>query len=168
MGLVFEAQQALGVSMKALALVVALIAGTSAAAGEFRVWGHSEQDSHFLSAAELIGSPTEFDGQPVSAVGFVQFRDKRQPVFRLYATRDDLENSIPAAVKIGEFSEALKISDSDLASLDGRVVMIEGTFRMYERGNLKPGEPRKTVCAGDCGVPGEIVDIVLITTWPPR
>lgn len=153
--------------MRVLLLFAALVTGV-ATAGDVRVWGHSDQDSHFLSVAELIGRPELFHGQPVSVVGFAQFRDKDQPVYRLYATRDDLDNLIPAAVKIGAPAESLTIDESDQASLNGKVVVVEGTFRMYERPRLRPGEGRTTVCLADCGVPGEIVDIVRIGAWPPR
>jgi len=155
------------VSLRFLLLLLALTTGI-AAAEDFRVWGHSDQDSHFLSVAELIGRPEYFDEQPVSVVGFAQFRDNDQPVFRLYATRDDLNDSIPAAVKTGTFDESLAIDDADLASLNGKVVLIEGTFHMYERPKLKPGKKPTTICMADCGMPGEIANILQVTTWPPR
>jgi hypothetical protein len=153
--------------MKRALLLAALIVGT-ACAGGYRVGEHTNQDSHFVSVTELVGRPEFFDRQPVSAVGIAQFRENDQPMFRLYASREDLENSIPAAVKIGSFSDALNLTEDEMASLNGKVVIIEGTFRIYKRPKLKPGKAPSSLCVGDCGVPGEIRNIVRITTWPPR
>ena len=148
-------------------LILALLVPGATGADEFQVWGKSDQDSHFVSVPELIGRPEFFMGQPVSVVGVAQFRDGNQPVLRLYATSEDLRNSVPAAVKIGSFARSLKMSPEELALLNGKTLVIEGTFLIFERPKLKPGKKPNAICIGDCGVAGEIVDIVRITTWPP-
>ena len=150
-----------------LLLILALLVASTTGAGEFQVWGKSEQDSHFVSVTELIGRPEFFKGQPVSVVGVAQFRDGNRAVLRLYATSEDMRNAVPAAVKIGLFADTLKMSAEELDLLNGKTVMIEGTFRIFERPKLKPGKKPNTICIGDCGVAGELIDIVSITTWPP-
>ena len=153
--------------MRVISLLTALILASCASTKEdFRVWGHSIGDSHFTSVTEVIGRPEFFDGQPISVVGVVQFRHDDQPVFRLYASSEDLRNSVPAAIKVGTFSESLKISDEDMRHLNGRTVMLEGTFIMINRPKFEHSS-NDYVCLHECGVPGEVDDIRMISTWPP-
>jgi len=155
--------------MRVSLLLALLVAGADSAAcpGERHASDNYGANSHFVSAVELIGRPEFFDGQPVSAIGVVQFRDdKDQPIFRLYATSEDLHNMTPAAVSIGSFSSSFTVSDEDMSSLNGKTVKICGIFQIHVRPKMKTGKKNEYYCLADCGVPGEIANISEISRWP--
>jgi hypothetical protein len=106
-----------------------------------RTWGKVTLESHNVSVYELLGRPDYFDGQPVRVVGVAGFDFGYEGVSAIYGSVADL--------------------------LNGRFILVEGTFRSLERRrNPNAAETVVTVCIGvTCNVSGVIESVTRVSEW---
>jgi hypothetical protein len=129
-------------------------------------FGESGQgEIHHVSVVELLGRPSEFDGQPVGVIGVASFDFGFEGVSALYATPDDEHHNTDALVRIGSLSPGLKAPPEELEKFTGKYVQIVGTFRARPLKRIPQVPGQVVVCMGDCRTSGVLEDVTRVSFW---
>lgn len=128
-------------------------------------WGTRLQEVHDVSVIELLGRPSEFDGQPVRVIGVAQFDLGFEGSSAVYASTEDQRHVTHSFVGIASFSPGLAAPRGELEKLTGRFVLIEGIFRARPLYRIPRVPGSTTVCVGDCGTGGTLEDVSYIGLW---
>jgi hypothetical protein len=132
-----------------------------------RTWGKVTLESHNVSVYELLGRPDYFDGQPVRVVGVAGFDFGYEGVSAIYGSVADLRHRTHTHIGLDGFAPDLRGAEQDLEQLNGRFILVEGTFRSLERRrNPNAAETVVTVCIGvTCNVSGVIESVTRVSEW---
>ncbi|MGN1318376.1 MAG: hypothetical protein ACI4VF_05115 [Lachnospirales bacterium] len=92
-----------------------------------------ENEINYVSEYRLIGSPKDFDGKKVRVVGYLKYEISNQ---YLYVSKDDCDLNITKNALWCNISPIkLKTKYENLKALNGKYVVIEGTFNGLNSGH---------------------------------
>lgn len=129
-------------------------------------WGDALLNVHEVSVQELMARADFFDGQPVRVIVVAGFDFGLEGRSGLYATKADQMHSTYAYVGIGGLGPLAASAKPHAQLLNGKFILIEGTFRALKRQRI--GRSTRTeICVRGCGAPGFIEDVNRIEEWPP-
>jgi hypothetical protein len=119
--------------MNKLALLAALLLGTSVHAAAPSSFGKANQSVENISLVSLIANPEKYDGKGIRLIGAFQLEFEGQS-FCLH--KEDLRQHILAnCIWINPDFRALGTDGTTLATLNGQYVLLEGTFHKDNRGH---------------------------------
>ena len=117
-----------------------------------------------VSVSVLQKRAGEFDGQSVRVLGVASFNPGNDARSALYATGKDARRSTDSYIEIGSLSPPLSAA---LEALNGRPVVIDGTFRARPLNKL-PQRPGAVVeCVGGCRTLGVLEDVTQVGAPEP-
>jgi hypothetical protein len=128
-------------------------------------WGTARQEIHNVSVVELLGRPSEFDGQPVRVIGVASFDFGTEGRSAVYATTDDERHVTNSFVRIESLSPSLTAPLPGLEKLTGQFVVIEGIFRAKPLQRIPQVPGRELVCAADCRTSGTLEEVNRVSVW---
>jgi hypothetical protein len=128
-------------------------------------FGVSRPEVHEVSVHELLGRPSDFDDQPVRVIGVAGFDSGFEGRLRIYTSTEDQRHLSNSFVRIAELSPTLGAKPEDLAKLTGTFVIVEGIFHATPLRRIPESTGARTVCTGDCGTSGILVDVNRVSRW---
>ena len=94
---------------------------------KINVYGYVDHTSIKVSIIELIAVPEKYDGKMVRVIGVVQIEHEYNAI---HLSTEDWKY-MTNAIWIDPDYEKLEATEEDLAKLNGKMVLIEGIFKIY-------------------------------------